>query len=177
MTVLTEKLHELDALVFQAETARNEQSLTKLRYFIDTHHEAFRTAEGLSAEFTEKMVHYITNGNPSKKTELNKELMALQEHLMGNNNMSILDRLMCQEVMISFLLMRYVDTIMIRHFHQASALDIRKADYASTRFARSIKTLAKIRKVLPILHQHVHFESTDADHALHSVQSHPLRST
>ena len=105
------------------------------------------------------MVHYIANGNPSKKAELNQELIELQEQLMGKNYMSVLDRLMCQEVLISFVLMRYVDTVMIRHFHQASALDIRKADYVASRFARSIKTLDKIRKVLPPHHNHVYFEA------------------
>jgi hypothetical protein len=177
MTILPEELHELGALVTQAEAQRNKQSLTQLRHFVETHHETFTTAEGLSTEFIEKMLHYIANGNVAKKSELNKELMVLQEQLVGTNNRSVLDRLTCQEVLISFLLMRYVDTVTIRHFHHASALDIRKADYASTRFARSIKTLDKIRKALPILHNHVHFENTADGHALHTVQHYPLRST
>ena len=103
----------------------------------------------MSSEVKEKLLTYIANGSHEKKRQLRGEIEELKQQIVGTNNTNVLDRLLCEEVTTSFLFVKYMDALMTRHFHHLNSLDIRKADYASTRFTRSVNALQKLRRALP----------------------------
>ncbi len=140
---------QLELLAERAETQRDEYSVAELRTFNKEHPAVFNLAKGLSSEVQEKLLTYIASGSREMKAKLQDEMNELKNQIIGTNNTNILDRLMCEEVTTSFLFTRYIDTVVTRHFHHLSSLDIRKADYASVRFNRAVNTLQKLRRALP----------------------------
>ena len=140
---------QLESLVERAETQRDECSVADLRTFTKKHPAVFNLAKGLSSEVQEKLLTYIASGSREIKVKLQEEINELKHQIVGTNNTNILDRLMCEEVTTSFLFTRYIDTVVTRHFHHLSSLDIRKADYASVRFNRAVNTVQKLRRALP----------------------------
>jgi hypothetical protein len=91
-------------------------------------------------------------GNADQKTQekLQGELDALGRHLANlSETPNILHQLLCEEVLVSFLMLRCADVMYSRHHANVSTLGLRKMDMAQVRFLRALKTLANIHQRLP----------------------------
>ena len=159
------EFNQLESLLERAELQRDEYALSQLRRFTENHPTLFQVVHHFTVEVQEKLLHYISSGHTAKKIELKKNMELLKTQLVSNHQTNILDQLMVEEVSISYLFLRYMDTLMVRHVHEVNSLDIRKADYASARFERSVKTLHKLRSILPDIHFNlnpIHMKNQDS---------------
>jgi hypothetical protein len=151
---VSQEFIELENLVENSESKRDKRSVSELVAYVERHPIIFEITESMTNEVQEKLLAYISNENSTKKEKLQEEIHILKQQIIGKNNSNVLDRLMSEEVATCYLFLRYMDTFMCRHFTHLSSMDIRKADYASSRFTRSVNALQKLRRVMPDIHLH-----------------------
>jgi hypothetical protein len=78
---------------------------------------------------------------------LSHHVEALKTKLVGNHPIDPLESLLIDEVVISYMLLRQSDLMMVRHQHHLTATDTRKNSQHSARFTRACTALAKYRKL------------------------------
>ena len=144
------QLDELSSFVNRAEAQRTYQNTSALQVFLDKHPQLSAITLNMTEEIKQRLVMYI--GNADKKTQevLQGELDELGRHLATlSEKPNILHQLLCEEVLVSFLMLRCADVMYSRHHANVSTLGLRKMDTAQIRFLRAIKTLANIHQRLP----------------------------
>ncbi len=140
---------DLETLVERAEMKRDAYSIAQLRRFAENHPSLFQITDSFTKEVHNRLIHYICSGNIDQKVQLKRNIEELMAQLIDNRQADVLSQLMCHEVTTAFLFMKYMDTMITRHIHDVNAIDIRMSDFASARFSRAIKTLHRLRSILP----------------------------
>ena len=144
------QLDQLGSFVDRAETQRTFQNTSALQVFLDKHPQLSAITLNMTEEIKQRLVMYI--GNADKKTQevLQGELDELGRHLATlSEKPNILHQLLCEEILLSYLMLRCSDVMYSRHHANVSTLGLRKMDMAQTRFLRALKTLANIHQRLP----------------------------
>ena len=144
------QLDELGSFVERAETQRTFQNTTALQNYLDQHPDLSDMTLGMTADIRQKLLLYIANADPKTQASLQAELDTLQSHLANlSEKPTILHHLLCEEVLISYVMLRCSDAMYSRHQGSLTTMALRRADSAQIRFLRAIKTLAQIHQRLP----------------------------
>jgi len=105
---------------------------------------------GMTADIRQKLLMYMANADPKTQASLQGELDTLQRQLATmSEKPTILHHLLCEEVLISYVMLRCSDAMYSRHHGSLTSMALRRADSAQIRFLRAIKTLANIHQRLP----------------------------
>ena len=145
-------VNELQSLVLTAERERDSMNTTALQEYMDNHPQIAAITLNITEEIKQKLVFYI--GNADKKTQetLQGELDELRRHLANlSEKPNILHYLLCEEVLISYLMLRCSDVMYTRHHGSLTSMALRKSDTAHVRLMRSIRTLASLQKLTPFI--------------------------
>ena len=144
------ELAMLGSLVESAESQRTFQHTTALQSYLDQHPDLSDMTLSMTADIRQKLLMYIANADPKTQASLQAELDALQSHLAYlSEQPTVLHRLLAEEVLTSYLMLRCADTAYARHQGSLTTMALRRADSAQIRFLRAIKTLAQIHQRLP----------------------------
>jgi len=145
-------VNELQSLVLTAERERDSMNTTALQEYMDNHPQIAAITLNMTEEIKQKLVFYI--GNADKKTQetLQGELDELRRHLANlSEKPNILHYLLCEEVLISYLMLRCSDVMYTRHHGSLTSMALRRSDASHVRLMRSIRTLASIQKLTPFI--------------------------
>ena len=144
------QLDQLGSFVDRAETQRTFQNTSALQVFLDKHPQLSAITLNMTEEIKQRLVMYIGNADKKAQETLQGELDELGRHLANlSEKPNILHQLLCEEVLVSFLMLRCSDVMYSRHHANVSTLGLRKMDTAQIRFLRALKTLANIHQRLP----------------------------
>ena len=145
-----QELEMLGSVVETAETQRTFQHTKALQEFMDNHPQLAAITLTMTEEIKQRLVMYIGNADQKTQEKLQGELDELGRHLATlSEKPNILHQLLCEEVLVSFLMLRCSDVMYSRHHANVSTLGLRKMDTAQIRFLRALKTLASIHQKLP----------------------------
>ena len=144
------ELDELGSFVNRAETQRTYQNTTALQNYLDQHPDLSDMTLSMTADIRHKLLLYMANADPKTQEKLQAELDTLQRNLANlSEKPTVLHRLLAEEVLTSYLMLRCADTAYARHQGSLTTMALRRADSAQIRFLRAIKTLAQIHQRLP----------------------------
>jgi hypothetical protein len=145
--------HELDGLgsfVERAESQRTLQHTTALKSYVDQHPQLADLTLQMTAEIKQKLLFYVGNADQKAQEQLQEEITELGRQLANlTEKPTVLHRLLAEEVLTSYLMLRCADTAYARHQGSLTTMALRRADSAQIRFLRAIKTLANIHQRLP----------------------------
>jgi hypothetical protein len=140
----------LGSVVETAETQRTVQNTTALQNYLDQHPDLSDMTLSMTADIRQKLLMYMANADPKTQASLQAELDALQRQLATmSEKPNVLHHLLCEEVLISYVMLRCSDAMYSRHHGSLTSMALRRADSAQIRFLRAIKTLANIHQRLP----------------------------
>ena len=146
------QLDELGSFVERAEIQRTFQNTTALQEFLDKRPQLTAITLNMTEEIKQRLVMYIGNADPKTQEKLQGELDALGRHLANlSEKPNILHQLLCEEILLSYLMMRSSDVMYTRHHGSLTSMALRKSDAANVRLMRSIRTLASIQKLTPFI--------------------------
>src|SRR5215467_8501324 len=146
------ELDELGSFVNRAETQRTYQNTMALQSYLDQHPDLSDMTLSMTADIRQKLLLYMANADPKTQASLQAELDALQSHLANlSEKPNVLHHLLCEEVLISYVMLRCSDAMYSRHHGSLTSTALRRADSAQIRFLRAIKTLANVQERLPQL--------------------------
>jgi len=146
------QLDELGSFVERAETQRTFQNTTALQEFMDNHPQIAVLTLSMTDEVKQRLIMYMGNADQKTQEKLQGELDALGRHLANlSTKPNILHQLLCEEILISYLMMRCSDVMYTRHHGSLTSMALRKSDAANVRLMRSIRTLASIQKLTPFI--------------------------
>src|SRR5215471_8608369 len=144
------ELDELGSFVNRAETQRTYQNTTALQHYLDQHPDLSDMTLSMTADIRHKLLLYMANADSKTQEKLQAELDTLQSHLANlSEKPNVLHHLLCEEVLISYVMLRCSDAMYSRHHGSLTSMGLRRADSAQIRFLRAIKTLAQIHQRLP----------------------------
>jgi len=144
----THELETLGSFVDTAETQRTFQNTTALKNYIDQHPQLSDLTMSMTDEVKKKLLFYVGNADQKTQEKLQTELDTLSSHLTNlSEKPTVLHRLLCEEIELSYLFLRHADTIYARHSANLSSLALRRMDTAQIRFLRALKTLANLQKL------------------------------
>ena len=144
------QLDELGSFVDRAETQRTLQNTQALKHYLDQHPDLSDMTLSMTADVRQKLLMYMANADPKTQASLQAELDALQRNLANlSEKPTVLHRLLAEEVLTSYLMLRCADTAYARHHGSLTTMALRRADSAQIRFLRAIKTLANVHERLP----------------------------
>jgi len=142
------ELVQLNSLVKNAEENRNLQNTKSLQKYMDKHPQLSDITINMTGEIKNKLLFYISNADNNKQNEIQDELEQLTRHLENlSEKPTILYRLLYEEVLISYLMLRCSDVMYSRHHGSLTSMSLRRSDAAQTRFLRALKALANIQKI------------------------------
>ena len=145
--------HELEMLgsvVETAETQRTVQNTTALQNYLDQHPQLADLTLQMTAEIKQKLLFYLGNADHKAQEHLQEEVAELGRQLASlSEKPTVLHRLLAEEVLISYVMLRCSDAMYSRHHGSLTSMALRRADSAQIRFLRAIKTLANIHQRLP----------------------------
>src|SRR5215510_1718013 len=156
------ELETLGSLVETAESQRTFQHTTALQEYLDKHPQLSAITLSMTEEIKQRLVLYMGNADKKAQETLQGELDELGRHLANlSEKPNILHQLLCEEILLSYLMMRCSDVMYTRHHGSLTSMALRKSDAAHVRLMRSIRTLASIQKLTPFInvnlgHQIVH---------------------
>ena len=146
------QLDELSSFVNRAETQRTRQNTHAVQEFMDNHPQIAEITLGMTEEVQNKLIFYMSNADKKTQEVLQGELDELGRHLATlSEKPNILHQLLCEEILISYLMMRCSDVMYTRHHGSLTSIALRKSDAAHVRLMRSIRTLASIQKLTPFI--------------------------
>ena len=146
------QLDELGSFVDRAETQRTFQNTTALQEYLDKHPQIAEITLGMTEEVKNKLIFYMSNADKKTQEVLQGELDELGRHLATlSEKPNILHQLLCEEILISYLMMRCSDVMYTRHHGSLTSIALRKSDAAHVRLMRSIRTLGSIQKLTPFI--------------------------
>ena len=144
------QLDELSSFVNRAETQRTFQHTTALKNYLDQHLDLSDMTLSMTADIRHKLLLYMANADSKTQEKLQAELDTLQRNLANlSEKPTVLHRLLAEEVLTSYLMLRCADTAYARHHGSLTTMALRRADSAQIRFLRAIKTLANVHERLP----------------------------
>jgi hypothetical protein len=144
------QLEELGSFVERAETQRTFQYTTALKNYLDQHPQLATLTLRMTEEIREKLLFYVGNADQKAQAQLQEEVAELGRQLANlSKRPSVLHQLLCEEILLSYLMLRTTDTAYARHQGSLTTMALRRADSAQIRFLRAIKTLANIHQRLP----------------------------
>jgi len=146
------ELEELGSLVDRTETQRTIQNTTALQEYLDNHPQMAALTLSMTDEVKQRLVMYMGNADQKTQEKLQGELDELGRHLANlSEKPNILHQLLCEEILISYLMMRCSDVMYTRHHGSLTSMALRKSDAANVRLMRSIRTMASIQKLTPFI--------------------------
>ena len=148
----TNPFTQLEALIQDAEVHRHGQQTAEVQRYIDTHLELPHYTRNLTHEIQDKILFHLSNGDKAEEAQIREEVNVIRAqidalHEPGN----VLFSLLGEEVVLSYLMLRQCDISAARNYGQTSTQHLRRADTASVRLMRSIRTLASIQKLTPFI--------------------------
>jgi len=144
------QLDELGSFVERAETQRTLQNTQALKHYLDQHPDLSDMTLSMTADIRHKLLLYMANADQKTQEKLQAELDTLQRNLANlSEKPTVLHRLLAEEVLTSYLMLRCADTAYARHHGSLTTMALRRADSAQIRFLRAIKTLANVHERLP----------------------------
>ena len=144
------QLDELGSFVERAETQRTLQNTQALKHYLDQHPDLSDMTLSMTADIQHKLLLYMANADQKTQEKLQAELDTLQRNLANlSEKPTVLHRLLAEEVLTSYLMLRCADTAYARHHGSLTTMALRRADSAQIRFLRAIKTLANVHERLP----------------------------
>jgi hypothetical protein len=144
------ELETLGSLVETAETQRTFQHTAALQNYLDQHPQLATLTLRMTEEIREKLLFYVGNADQKAQAQLQEEVAELGRQLANlTEKPTVLHRLLAEEVLTSYLMLRCADTAYARHQGSLTTMALRRADSAQIRFLRAIKTLANIHQRLP----------------------------
>jgi len=150
--MLNNQFVELEALVQDAEFHHHVQKTSAVQTYVDTHPELQHHTRNLTNEIKEKIIYHLANGDRAQEAQIRGEVETLQAHIVPTNEPSnILFALLAEEIALSYLMLRQCDISAARNYGQTSTQHLRRADSASVRLMRSIRSLASIQKLTPFI--------------------------
>ena len=139
---------QLEAIVQDAELHRTAQKTSAVQTYVDTHPELPRHTHNLTHEIKAKLIFHLANGDSTQEAQMRGEVEALETHIAAAHEPgNILFTLLAEEIALSYLMLRQCDISAARHYGQTSAQALRRADTASVRLMRTIRTLASIQRL------------------------------
>jgi hypothetical protein len=150
--MLNNQFVELEALVQDAEVHRQEQKTAEVQRYLDTHPALPQYTRNLTHEIQDKILFHLANGDTAQEAQIRGEVDVIRAqidalHEPGN----VLFSLLGEEIVLSYLMLRQCDMSAARNYGQTSSQHLRRADTASVRLMRSIRTLASIQKLTPFI--------------------------
>src|SRR5215831_5300124 len=98
----------------------------------------------------QKLLLYVSNADHKAQAQLQEEVAELGRQLAHlSEKPTVLHRLLAEEVLISYVMLRCSDAMYSRHHGSLTSMALRRADSAQIRFLRALKTLAQIHQRLP----------------------------
>jgi len=83
----------------------------------------------MTDEVKKKLLFYVGNADQKTQEKLQTELDTLSSHLTNlSEKPTVLHRLLCEEIELSYLFLRHADTIYARHSANLSSLALRRMD-------------------------------------------------
>ena len=140
---------QLESLVQDAEVHRTAQKTSAVQTYVETHPELPRHTHNLTHEIKGKLLYHLANGDSAQEAQMRGEVEALEAHLATSTNEpgNILFALLAEEIALSYLMLRQCDISAARNYGQTSTQHVRRAESASVRLMRSIRTLASIQRL------------------------------
>src|SRR5215467_7094392 len=143
---------ELEALIQEAEVHRQGQKTAEVQRYLDTHPALPQYTRNLTHEIQDKIIFHLANGDKAQEAQIRGEVNVIRAqidalHEPGNMLFSLLG----EEIVLSYLMLRQCDISSARTYGQTSTQQLRRADSASVRFMRSLRTLASIQKLTPFI--------------------------
>ena len=143
---------ELEALIQEAEVHRQGQKTAEVQRYLDTHPALPQYTRNLTHEIQDKILFHLANGDTAQEAQIREEVNVIRAqidalHEPGN----VLFSLLGEEIVLSYLMLRQCDISSARTFGQTSTQALRRADSASVRLMRSIRTMASIQKLTPFI--------------------------
>src|SRR5215813_13428646 len=129
---------QLESLVQDAEVHR----------YLDSHPALPQYTRNLTHEIQDKILFHLANGDKAQEAQIREEVNVIRSqidalHEPGNMLFSLLG----EEIVLSYLMLRQCDISAARQYGQTSTQALRRADTASVRLMRSIRTLASIQRL------------------------------
>jgi hypothetical protein len=146
------QLTELEKLVQDAETYRHVQKTAEVQRYLDTHPALPQYTRNLTLEIQDKILFHLANGDKAQEAQIREEVNVIRAqidsvHEPGN----MLFTLLGEEIVLSYLMLRQCDVSASRSYGQTSAQHVRRSDAAHVRLMRSLRTLASIQKLTPLI--------------------------
>ena len=143
---------QLEALVQDAEVHRQGQKTAEVQRYLDSHPTLPQYTRNLTNEIKEKIIFHLANGDKAHEAQIRGEVEALQAHIAAAHEPgNILFALLAEEIALSYLMLRQCDISAARQYGQTSTQALRRADSASVRLMRSLRTMASIQKLTPFI--------------------------
>ena len=143
---------ELEALVQAAEVHRQGQKTAEVQRYLDTHPALPQYTRNLTHEIQDKILFHLANGDTAQEAQIREEVNGIRAQIDALNEPgNILFSLLGEEIVLSYLMLRQCDISSARTFGQTSTQALRRADSASVRLMRSLRTLASIQKLTPFI--------------------------
>jgi len=143
---------ELEALIQEAEVHRQGQKTAEVQRYLDTHPALPQYTRNLTHEIQDKILFHLANGDTAQEAQIREEVNGIRAQIDALNEPgNILFSLLGEEIVLSYLMLRQCDISSARTFGQTSTQALRRADSASVRLMRSIRTMASIQKLTPFI--------------------------
>ena len=147
---------ELEALVQDAEVHRHAQKTSAVQGYLDSHPELPQYTRNLTNEIQAKILFHLANGDKAQEAQIREEVNVIRAqidalHEPGN----ILFSLLGEEIVLSYLMLRQCDVSSSRSYGQTSAQALRRVDVAHVRLMRTIRTLASIQRLSPLINVNI----------------------
>ena len=150
------ELETLGSLIDTAETQRTLQNTTALKNYIDQHPQLSDLTMSMTDEVKKKLLFYVGNADQKTQETLQGELDELRGHLANvSEKPTILHYLLCEEVLVSYLMLRCSDVMYSRHHGSLTSMALRRSDASHVRLMRSIRTLASVQRLVPFINVNI----------------------
>ena len=152
----THELETLGSLIDTAETQRTFENTTALKNYIDQHPQLSDLTMSMTDEVKKKLLFYVGNADQRTQETLQGELDELRRHLQNvSEKPTILHYLLCEEVLVSYLMLRCSDVMYSRHHGSLTSMALRRSDASHVRLMRSIRTLASVQRLVPFINVNI----------------------
>jgi len=152
----THELETLGSLIDTAETQRTFENTTTLKNYIDQHPQLSDLTMSMTDEVKKKLLFYVGNADQKTQETLQGELDELRRHLQNvSEKPTILHYLLCEEVLVSYLMLRCSDVMYSRHHGSLTSMALRRSDASHVRLMRSIRTLASVQRLVPFINVNI----------------------
>jgi len=152
----THELETLGSLIDTAETQRTFENTTALKNYIDQHPQLSDLTMSMTDEVKKKLLFYVGNADQRTQETLQGELDELRRHLQNvSEKPTILHYLLCEEVLVSYLMLRCSDVMYSRHHGSLTSMALRRSDASHVRLMRSIRTLASVQRLVPCINVNI----------------------